>query len=81
MDRVGNQMQLYLDETYLGQAAADFGSQPFLIFSIANFANPAGSSRNLIGTIDAVAISDELLDPGSFVLAPSASVVDWQIFD
>jgi hypothetical protein len=80
MDRTSHKMELYKAGVKLGEAPANFGTQLFYLFSIGNYANPAGSSRCLIGRIDAVCISDEILAPASFVLPTTTSDVrDWPL--
>jgi hypothetical protein len=84
LDRANNRMELYKAGSKLGEAtgqADNYLNKPFALFSIGNFPNPAGSSRSLIGRIDAVAISDQALGAGSFVLSTTTtSVSDWTIY-
>lgn len=80
MDRTNHKMELYKAGVKLGEAPANFGTQLFYLFSIGNYANPAGSSRCLIGRIDALCISDEILAPANFVLPTTTTDVrDWPL--
>ncbi len=70
---------LYIDGEEIGTVTPDLHGTYQNDWSIGSWMNQAASSRSLFGFTDAVAVSDEVLEPGSFVLAPGADVDDWAI--
>lgn len=74
-----NSAILYLDGELIGTGPANFFGDYQNDWSIATWMNQAGSSRSLYGYIDAVAVSDTVLEPGNFVLGPGADVIDWAL--
>jgi hypothetical protein len=82
IDRSANTMDLYKAGTLLGGVSVTFPAAKVVdILSIGNFMNPAGSSRSLVGRIDALCISEGILTPANFVLPKTTTAVnDWEIY-
>lgn len=80
-DDAADQMTLYLDNQLIGSCNPGFPGNSWNMFSIAGWANPAGSSRSLDGYIDAVYIGNEKRGINNWYLPWEwTSVENWLLY-
>lgn len=78
-DADSNTAILYLDGKLIGTVTPDLYGVYQNDWSVGTWMNQSAASRSLYGFIDAVAVSDTVLEPGNFVLEPGADVIDWAV--
>ncbi|MCX7019891.1 MAG: hypothetical protein NTY46_13065 [Candidatus Sumerlaeota bacterium] len=74
--------EFYFNGSPAGSAPTGWGAPVIQWVCLAAWPNPAGSCRDISGAIDAFALSDAALTPGSFALPTNYSSVgrDWTLY-